>query len=51
MVEQTERTERQNIAIRKWMDNGARGTIVMTTGVGKTRTALMSIIRMKKKRK
>ena len=48
MVEQTERTERQNIAIRKWMDNGARGTIVMTTGVGKTRTALMSIIRMKK---
>ena len=34
------RDERQEIARVKWIKNKCRGTIVMPTGVGKTRTAL-----------
>ena len=35
------RTERQELAIERWKQAGARNTIVAATGVGKTRIALM----------
>ena len=37
------RTERQQEAIKKWVSNKGKGTIVAGTGFGKTRTALMAI--------
>lgn len=36
------RTERQQEAIKKWIKFKGKGTIVMPTGVGKTRTACMA---------
>lgn len=40
------RTERQQLSINKWRDAKCRGTIVATTGFGKTRTALDAIERV-----
>lgn len=40
------RTERQLLAIDKWRDCGGRASVVMATGVGKTRTAIMAIERV-----
>ena len=40
------RTERQRLAIERWKSSGCRGSIVATTGFGKTRTALDAIERV-----
>lgn len=40
------RTERQNLAIEKWKQAGGKNTLVMATGCGKTRTAIMTIQRV-----
>lgn len=37
------RTERQNLAVSKWIKAGCKGVIVAATGVGKTRMALTAI--------
>lgn len=37
------RSERQREAVRKWINNGYRGTIAWCTGVGKTRVAIIAI--------
>lgn len=37
------RTERQNLAVRKWIENKGRGTCAWATGTGKTRIALIAI--------
>jgi len=38
-----DRTERQKIAVRKWINAKGKGTIVMPTGTGKTFTSILSI--------
>jgi superfamily II DNA or RNA helicase len=40
------RTERQQLAIDKWRNIRGRGTLVMPTGTGKTRTAITAIQRV-----
>lgn len=37
------RSERQNLAVSKWIKAGCKGVIVAATGVGKTRMALIAI--------
>jgi superfamily II DNA or RNA helicase len=37
------RTERQNLAVSKWIKSNGRGVIVAPTGLGKTRIALVAI--------
>lgn len=37
------RDERQQLAVRKWMENGCRGTLQWCTGSGKTRAAIIAI--------
>ena len=37
------RTERQQLGVKKWMATKGRGTLQWSTGVGKTRAALMAI--------
>lgn len=36
------RTDRQKIGIKRWLKTGGKGTLCYATGVGKTRTALMT---------
>lgn len=43
------RTERQQEAIKKWISNKGRGTIIMPTGMGKTYTSCMAIKALLKK--
>ena len=43
------RTERQQEAVRKWIKNSGKGTVVAPTGAGKTRIALISIKALLKK--
>lgn len=43
------RTERQQEAVRKWINNSGKGTVVAPTGAGKTRIALISIKALLKK--
>lgn len=43
------RTERQQEAVKKWIANKGKGTIVMPTGVGKTNTSLIAIKAIVKK--
>ena len=38
-----DRTERQKLGVRKWMQKGCRGTLCWSTGVGKTRAAIIAI--------
>lgn len=38
-----DRTERQRLGVRKWIEAGCRGTLQWCTGVGKTRAALTAI--------
>lgn len=38
-----DRTERQKLGIRRWIDSGGNGVLVYSTGVGKTRVAIMLI--------
>ena len=38
-----DRTERQKLGVRKWIDSGCRGTLNWSTGVGKSRAALMAM--------
>lgn len=38
-----DRTERQKLGVRKWIQSGCRGTLQWCTGVGKTRAAIMAI--------
>jgi superfamily II DNA or RNA helicase len=38
-----DRTERQKLGIQKWVNAGCRGTLVWSTGVGKTRAGIMAI--------
>lgn len=38
-----DRTERQKLGIKRWLEAGAIGTLEYGTGVGKTRTAIMAI--------
>jgi len=38
-----DRTERQKLGVRKWINSGCRGTLCWSTGVGKTRAAIMAI--------
>lgn len=40
------RTERQNLGIDRWRDAGGHGSLVWSTGTGKTRAALMAIERV-----
>ena len=44
------RTERQQEAIKKWIVNKGKGTVVAGTGVGKTHIALMTIQKLVNKR-
>jgi superfamily II DNA or RNA helicase len=37
------RDERQQLGIKKWIENGCRGTLQWCTGVGKTRAAIIAI--------
>lgn len=43
------RTERQQEAVKKWISNKGKGTVVAPTGAGKTRIALMTIKTVLKK--
>ena len=43
------RTERQQEAVKKWIGNKGKGTIVACTGFGKTRMAIMSLKTVLKK--
>lgn len=38
-----DRTARQKLGVQKWIDSGCRGTLQWSTGVGKTRAALLAI--------
>lgn len=38
-----DRTERQRLGVKKWINAGCRGTLQWSTGVGKTRAALTAI--------
>ena len=38
-----DRTERQKLGVRKWINAGCRGTLQWSTGIGKTRAAIMAI--------
>lgn len=38
-----DRTERQRLGVKKWIEAGCRGTLQWCTGVGKTRAALTAI--------
>jgi superfamily II DNA or RNA helicase len=37
------RDQRQQLGVRKWLENGCRGTLQWCTGVGKTRAAIIAI--------
>lgn len=43
------RTERQQEAVRKWIKNKGKGTLIMPTGMGKTYSACMAIQALLKK--
>lgn len=43
------RTERQQEAVRKWIKNKGKGTLIMPTGTGKTFTSIMAIKALLKK--
>lgn len=43
------RDERQEESVRKWLQNKGKGTIVATTGVGKTRIAIKCIKKVRSK--
>ena len=43
------RTERQQVAVKRWLASKGKGTIVAGTGFGKTRCALMAIKALLKK--
>ena len=38
-----DRTARQQLGVKKWINAGCRGTLQWSTGVGKTRAAIMAI--------
>ena len=38
-----DRTERQKLGVKKWIQAGCRGTLQWSTGVGKTRAAIIAI--------
>lgn len=38
-----DRTERQKLGVKKWINSGCKGTLNYSTGVGKTRCALMAM--------
>ena len=46
-----DRTERQKLAIRRWINAGGRATLVATTGFGKTRCSIMLIQSLCRKNK
>lgn len=35
------RTERQKLGIRRWIDNGGHGTLCWCTGVGSVKTSII----------
>ena len=43
--ESSERSIRQQLSVQKWVDNGCKGTLELTTGFGKTRCAVIAITR------
>lgn len=38
-----DRTTRQKLCFKRWLDGGGRGTVVAATGFGKTRVAMNTI--------
>lgn len=44
-----ERTERQKLGIKRWLESGAIGTLEWATGIGKTHAAIMAIQLLLKK--
>lgn len=38
-----DRTERQKVGIRRWIDGGGRGTLAWSTGLGKTYATILLI--------
>lgn len=45
-----DRTERQKLGIRRWLDAGGKGTLSWCTGAGKTRATMMAIQLLLKKK-
>ena len=43
LFEPMSRDDRQKLALRKWIENGCKGTLVASTGFGKTRVGLNAI--------
>lgn len=44
-----QRSERQSLSVQKWVDNRLRGSLVLPTGFGKTRTGILAASRFQSK--